>query len=388
MKSFPSLLFGALSCAISFGAHRVVLAWAERSFPAIATRRRPILVACGALAVSPFLSRLLTMRTQSPLAGIAFGMSMFELLIVLTAVVPLLVLMGLSEIAEMRRRSAAPAAALDDAAPVVTRRRAMEAIGGTAVLGAAGAAFGWGMTIGRHGYEVREIEVRIPGLPKALEGYVIAQISDVHAGLFVGDRELAEGAELIRKLRPDIVVATGDLVDFDPRQAAPLARALADLAPRDGVFAVLGNHDYYAGHEAVSAAIRGAGITLLVNDARVLREGFALVGVDDAWSQRYGGPGPRLRPATASLPRDLPRILLAHQPDTFETSAGRVALQLSGHTHGGQIRPANLFMRGPIAGRYERDGSVLYVNRGFGVAGPPARIGVPPEITKVILVAS
>ena len=67
---------------------------------------------------------------------------------------------------------------------------------------------------------------------------------------------------------------------------------------------------------------------------------------------------------------------------------GKVALQLSGHTHGGQIRPANLLMRGPVAGRYERDGSVLYVNRGFGVAGPPARIGVPPEITKVILVAA
>jgi predicted MPP superfamily phosphohydrolase len=387
MKSFPSLLFGALASAVSFGAHRVVLAWAERSIPAIASKRRPILAACAVLAVSPFFSRLLTMHTQSNLAGIVFGMSMFELLIILTAVVPLLALMALSEIVEWRKSSTAPAAAPHDAAPAVTRRRAIETIGGTALLGATGAAFGWGMTIGRHGYEVREVAVRIPGLPKALDGYVIAQISDVHAGLFIGDRELAEGAELIRKLRPDAVVATGDLVDFDSRHAPPLARALADLAPRDGVFAVLGNHDYYAGHEAVSEAIRAAGITLLVNDSRVLRDGFALVGVDDAWSKRYGGPGPKLGPAMASLPRDTPRILLAHQPDTFETSAGRVALQLSGHTHGGQILPANLLMRGPIAGRYERDGSVLYVNRGFGVAGPPARIGVPPEITKVILVA-
>jgi uncharacterized protein len=388
MKSFPSLLFGAFSTAVSFGAHRIVLAWAERSFPAIATRRRPILAACAALAVSPFLSRLLTMHTQSKLAGVVFAMSMFELLIVLTAVLPLLALMALSEIVEKMKRSPAPAAAPDDAVPVVTRRRAIEAIGGTALLGATGAAFGWGMTIGRHGYEVREVAVRILGLPKALDGYVIAQISDVHAGLFVGDRELREGAELIRKLRPDVVVATGDLFDFDSRHTAPLARTLADLAPRDGVFAVLGNHDYYAGHEAVSEAIRAAGITLLVNDARVLHDGFALVGADDAWSQRYGGAGPKLGLAMASLPRDMPRILLAHQPDTFESSAGRVALQLSGHTHGGQIRPANLFMRGPVAGRYERGGSVLYVNRGFGVAGPPARIGVPPEITKVILVAS
>ena len=95
----------------------------------------------------------------------------------------------------------------------------------------------------------------------------------------------------------------------------------------------------------------------------------------------------RLSPALARISPDLPRILLSHQPDTFEHYAGRVALQLSGHTHGGQIRPANLVLKW-VAGRYERDGSTLYVNRGFGVAGPPARLGVPPELTKIILVAA
>ena len=106
------------------------------------------------------------------------------------------------------------------------------------------------------------------------------------------------------------------------------------------------------------------------------------------WSQPFGGVGPNLAAAMASLPSDVARILLAHHPEEFELSAGRVALQLSGHTHGGQITPANLLMRGLVAGRYDRDGSVLYVNRGFGVGGPPARIGVPPEITKLVLVAA
>jgi predicted MPP superfamily phosphohydrolase len=392
MTSFPSIGFGVATAAVSFGAHRVVLVWAERSFPALVAKRRAILAACAVLAACPWLARLVTTRTQNPVTDLLFAASLAELLVVLAALGPLLVLMGWSSVSRRRKeeRETANAALAPPAAPAikVTRRDAIETIGGATLLGATSAAFGWGATIGRHDYEVCEVPVRIRGLPKELDGYVIAQISDIHTGLFVGERELREGTERIRKLRPDLVVATGDLVDFDAGQAPLLARTLADFAPRDGVFAILGNHDYYAGHEAVSAAIRAAGVTLLVNEARVIRGGFGLVGVDDAWSQPYGGPGPNLNLAMASLPEDAPRILLAHQPNGFDHSAGRVALQLSGHTHGGQIFPANLLMRGHVAGRYERRGSTLYVNRGFGVAGPPARVGIPPEITKIILVAA
>jgi uncharacterized protein len=400
MNSFPQTLFGVTSSVVSFGSHRVVLAWAERSFPSIRGKRRPILAACAVVAVSPWLSRSLMMATRSRIADVLFALSLFELMIVLSVTIPLLFLMGGSEIARWaKRRSLTASPAVDptvDTVSTVSRRNAIETIGGAVLLGATSAAFGWGMTVGRHGYEVCELPVRIPGLPKELDGYVIAQISDIHSGLFVGEREIREGAELIRKVRPDLVVATGDLVDFDPRHAAPLARALADLAPRDGVFAILGNHDYYAGHEAVSEAVRAAGITLLVNESRIIRggsssqrsPGFALAGIDDAWSKRYGGPGPKLGLTLANVPADTPRVLLAHQPLPYASGTGQIALQLSGHTHGGQIRPANLLMRGPVAGRYERNGGVLYVNRGFGVAGPPARIGIPPEITKVILVAA
>jgi hypothetical protein len=321
---------------------------------------------------------------------------------VLFLAAPVLLLLGFSRLARRGAPDPEPLAVASSPPPTplvareldgtMTRRGAIEKLGGAAVVGATGLAFGWGMTIGRHGYEVREVVVRIAGLPKALDGYVLAQISDVHAGLFVGERELREGAELIRKIRPDILVATGDLVDFDPRQAPALARALRDAAPRDGAFAILGNHDYYAGHVPVSEALRAGGITLLVNESRRIRPrdggGFALVGLDDMWSPRHGGPGPDLAAATAGLPPDAARILLAHQPAAFELAAGEVALQLSGHTHGGQIQPGGLFIRGPVAGRYDREGSVLYVNRGFGVAGPPVRLGVPPEITRLVLVAA
>ena len=399
--------FGLSGAVLSFAAHWVLTGWAVRAF-ARRWATRPRAIACGVVAVFPMVLRSIALHTHSPFADGLLGAAMLEQMCALVVMVPLLVLRGLSRYARFRAEekraaarlaaSASPASgeappALAEASPgTIDRRSALETLGGVAAMGATGLAFGWGMAVGRHEYEVTEVPVRIPGLPKSLDGYVLVQISDIHAGLFVGERELREGAELIRHARPDAVVATGDLVDFDFRQAPALGRALADLAPRDGVFAILGNHDYYAGHVEVSEAVRAAGISLLVNESRIVRPsdggGFALVGSDELWAQRYGGSGPNLRVAMASLPRDVPRILLAHHPEEFNFTAGKVALQLSGHTHGGQIRPANLLLHGPVAGRYDRDGSILYVNRGFGVAGPPARIGVPPEITKIVLVAA
>jgi predicted MPP superfamily phosphohydrolase len=167
--------------------------------------------------------------------------------------------------------------------------------------------------------------------------------------------------------------------------------------PRDGSFAILGNHDHYAGARAVSEQLARAGVRVLNNEHVVVRPndggGFALLGVDDLQGRRartLGFSGPDLLAAVANSPRELPRILLAHQPRYFDESAGRIDLQLSGHTHGGQInpgfRPADAFMK-YVAGKYTREGSTLYVNRGFGVSGPPARIGAPPEVTKIVIVA-
>jgi uncharacterized protein len=277
----------------------------------------------------------------------------------------------------------------------ITRREAIERGAGLASVGVTSLALGWGAVRGRHSFTIEEIAIRVPGWPRALDGYVIAQVSDIHVGAWVGDRELDEGFELVRRVRPDLLVATGDLVDDEAGLVDPLLLRMEAIDARDGAFAILGNHDHYAGAAAVERRIRASKIRLLDNESARIREtdggGFALLGVDDLQGRFMNrGRGPDLGRALAGVP-DVPKILLAHQPRYFLESQGRVDLQLSGHTHGGQInpgfRPAAAFMEF-IAGKYERSGSTLYVNRGYGVTGPPSRIRAAPEITKLVIVAA
>jgi predicted MPP superfamily phosphohydrolase len=277
----------------------------------------------------------------------------------------------------------------------MSRRQVVEGVAGLSAIGASGAVLGWGALYGRHEFETCEVPVRIAGLPRALDGYVIAQISDLHVGIHVSDRDIDTGLELVRRARPDLVVVTGDIVDHDPRLAPYIARKLADLPARDGVAAILGNHDHYAGPDDVVSALRAAGVVPLVDDGLMVRAGdgggFALLGVDDRSARRRGHKGPDLDRAIAAVRSDAPRILLSHQPGTVDDWPGRVALQLSGHTHGGQVnpgfRPADLFFR-YVAGLYSVGGTTLYVNRGFGTVGPPARVGAPPEVTRIVLLAA
>lgn len=251
----------------------------------------------------------------------------------------------------------------------------------------------YGAIFGRYEYAVEEITVPIDGLPRALDGYRIAQLSDLHFGVFCGAPERRAAVDLVRRARPDLVVLTGDLVDNHVAHTAEvgrLVRELVALAPRDGVVAIGGNHDYYAGLDDVLEAVRRAGARTLRNDGVLVCERHvALLGLDDVWGARYGwGPGPDLGAAIASVPSDLPRIVLSHNPVTFPENACEVALQLSGHTHGGQIAVAG-YPAGAIfsyvRGLYRERGSYLYVNRGFGVAGPAARLGAAPELTIVTL---
>jgi predicted MPP superfamily phosphohydrolase len=203
---------------------------------------------------------------------------------------------------------------------------------------------------------------------------------------------------LVRHARPDLIVLTGDLLDHDARFARTLGRLVRELSAlpaRDGVTVIPGNHDYYAGVEEVLRTAREGGARVLRNQGRVIGDAggaFALVGVDDVWAPRNGyGPGPDLDRALAMVPSDLPRILLCHNPSFFPAARGQVALQLSGHTHGGQVNlgvhPAELLLP-YVEGLYVEGRSRLYVNRGFGTAGPPARVGAPPEVTLVVLTAA
>lgn len=276
-------------------------------------------------------------------------------------------------------------------APVSRRDIIRRTATGAALSLGFGSAF-YGALFGRHDYEISELTIPIPGLPRRLDGYRIAQISDIHFGVFVGAAELAAAVELVRSTRPDMVVITGDMVDHDAGHApmiGRLVRALDDLGLRDGVNIIPGNHDYYAGVDEVLGACRRGGGRVLVNEGFVVQDGFALLGVDDVWSRRNGySSGPDLAAAISSVPEELPRILLAHNPVFFEEARGQVALQLSGHTHGGQVnlgvRPVHLFLP-YVEGLYQEEGSRLYVNRGFGTAGPPARVTTPPEVTLVVL---
>jgi predicted MPP superfamily phosphohydrolase len=365
--------------------------WATRTFPWLGRRRRATALALAALVVGQLVVRQMVIhwRIGNPVHT-ALIVALMTLGLAALPIGTIHLVAELAAVVARRRAKREPASKAG-----MTRRQVVEAAGGVAMIGATGSMLGWGAVRGRHAFELTELPVRIAALPRALDGYTIVQISDLHVGTYVGERELDEGFERVRAAKPDLVVVTGDLVDFDPLYAPLVARKIADLAPRDGVFAALGNHDDYTGADVVASALRTAGVTPLVNEGRVVRAhdggGFALLGVDDLWSTRYGRVGPRLDRALAGVPEALPRILLSHQPQTIRMWAGRVALQLSGHTHGGQInpgfRPAELFMP-YVAGTYRVGGSVLYVNRGFGTVGPPSRVGAPPEVTRIVLVAA
>ena len=277
----------------------------------------------------------------------------------------------------------------------VTRRAFVEqAVAGSALL-VGGASAGYGAIFGRHDYELATVPVRIPGLSRAADGFTIVQLSDIHLGLMVGETEERAAEELARKAKGDLIVLTGDLIDHDVRYTERLGRLVRRLSAIAPVAAIPGNHDYYTGIDEVLATLRSAGATTLVNQATTLlgdRGGIVLVGLDDPSGAPNGG-GPDLARALAGVRSDAPRIVLCHNPRTFVDIAGQIALQISGHTHGGQVnmgfRPADVVLRhGYIAGLYETSGSHIYVNRGFGTAGPAARVGAPPEVSRIVLVAA
>lgn len=391
----------------ALAAHAVLIAWAKITF-GLRAAGTSLLAAIGVLlTLALFLPREHFGETSFELAVVALGAVVFALLVAVASAVRWL---HARRERARRRREALPSARTDEgvlepgaiaedvaASPVPGRRQVLVGIAGAASWTLAGGALGWGAKIGRHDFERVETSVVVRGLPRALDGYTIVQISDLHLGAFVGERDLDQGLTLAASARPDLLVVTGDFVDFDPSYAGLAASRIARIPTRDGVVGVLGNHDYYADAGTIRDVLSRSGIELLVDDARVLREGdgggFTLVGLDELSAPRYGGRGPNVDATLAfaeTLGRDRPRILLAHQPRLFDRTAGKVALQLSGHTHGLQFDFAARLGRMAhryVSGRYERDGSTLWVNRGFGVTGPPSRVGVRPEITKIVLVS-
>ena len=244
---------------------------------------------------------------------------------------------------------------------------------------------------------IEEVPIRLPKLPPSLSGYTIAQISDLHVGPTIREKEVRRVVEQTNGLRPDLIVITGDLVDGTPRELGTIVAELARLRARHGVLFITGNHEYYSGVDAWLELLPTLGIRPLRNEQLTLGdEGgrLTLAGVDDWSAGQFGaGHGMDLERAVAGHDEERPLVLLAHQPRDFQAAVrAGVDLQLSGHTHGGQLFPFNLAVRATmpwVKGLYRetaggRSGQI-YVSRGTGYWGPPMRLGSPPEISKLIL---
>jgi predicted MPP superfamily phosphohydrolase len=244
---------------------------------------------------------------------------------------------------------------------------------------------------------VREVEVPIAGLPAALQGFSIVQISDLHVGSTIGRRFVHSVVARANALRADLVVVTGDVVDGQVAALRERTAPLAQLSARHGVFAVTGNHEYYSGAPAWIEEFERLGMRVLMNQHVVLEHAGArlvVAGVTD-YSAHHFDARQRSDPSRAleGAPADVPRVLLAHQPRSADAAAAAgVDLQLSGHTHGGQFLPWNWLvpLQQPYtAGLHRHDARLaVYTSRGTGYWGPPMRLGAPSEITQLRLVAA
>ncbi len=259
-------------------------------------------------------------------------------------------------------------------------------------LGVVGIAGAFALVAGLRPPRVSRVEIALARWPKPLDGFRIAQISDIHIGPLRDRRFSAALTDRVNELSPDLICVTGDLVDGSARLLADEVAPFGGLRARHGVFFVTGNHDHYSGADAWSDVVAKLGLVPLRNRSVTIRcEGaaFTLAGVDDHRGGFGGGDREDLPKALAERDPALPVVLLAHDPATFKrASQSGIDLQLSGHTHGGQIWPFRFLVRLAVpfvAGRYARDGAELYVSRGTGFWGPPMRLFAPAEITELTL---
>lgn len=244
---------------------------------------------------------------------------------------------------------------------------------------------------------IRRCSVTLARLPAALDGFRIVQLSDLHISRLLGESWVRRVVRRSNALQPDLLVITGDLVDGELARRAGAVAPLQQLQARHGVYAVAGNHEYYSRFDPWMAHFRQLGIRMLENSHVLIPAAAApgarliLAGVTDAAAGGYGRARPDLKAALAGAPAGLPVVLLAHRPTRAAEHARRgVDLQLSGHTHGGQVLLMHWLVRranqGFIAGFYRVQDMLLYVSRGTGLwAGFPLRLGCPSEITEITL---
>lgn len=252
-------------------------------------------------------------------------------------------------------------------------------------------AFGAYASIEARHPRVEHLRIETAKLPESIPRLRIVQISDVHLGLVVRHRDAREIADLIRRTDPDLVVSTGDLVDAEINHLEGLAEILRETRPRLGMYAVTGNHEYYAGIGQALAFTRRAGFTVLRGEAATVDTVLRIAGVDDPTGAAMGEPPGRTEAEVlGETPSPLFTLLLKHRPRLSDGSRGRFDLQLSGHTHFGQIFPFRHIVRISyplLSGLHPiPEGGALYTSRGTGTWGPRMRFLSPPEITVIDLV--
>ena len=267
------------------------------------------------------------------------------------------------------------------------------------VAGAAAATTGWALLVEPRRLVVRHLELRLSPWPARLDGLRVTLVSDLHAGgLHVDLARVEHVVRRVQRAGADLVLVLGDVVDVDApltdrdeAEPMPVAAALGRLRAPLGVVAVLGNHDWRAGGHRVAAALRAAGLTVLENDAVRVGQGkreLWLAGLADATRRT-----PDVAATLAAVPPGAPVIVLSHDPDVFPHIPARVALTVSGHTHGGQIAvpfarrvwtPSRYGER-YAGGHVVEDGRQMVVSRGIGTSNVPLRLGAPPELVVLTL---
>jgi uncharacterized protein len=258
-------------------------------------------------------------------------------------------------------------------------------------------------------FKIEYKDIKIPNLPPELRGTTITLISDIHAGIYMNEREMREYADIMNNLGSDIICIPGDFVNYNPDDARSIASAFKDLKAKHGIYGTLGNHDYFVNAEEVANIISNESpVKMMRNKFETLNiNGKILIvmGVDDTrdsgarTNEKVIGYLDNTINDAKKAHQDydvIPKVLLCHKPYGFDDIAARnIELTLSGHTHGGQVVPIkmgdfNLSFAGMLSkyieGLYTRDKSSMYISRGIGTVALPIRINCPPEITKITLV--
>ncbi len=342
-----------------------------------------VLLAFGLIVVM-LVGRVFPSDAMRPISLLGFGWLGTSFMMVVC-----LLVLDLMRLGAWGARRVAKQEALD-----AEKRRTLSRIvaGATLSTGALGAAYGAATALGT--IPIERVRVPLRRLSKSMSGTTIAQLSDMHVGPTL-QKEWVDGVvKQVNVLEPDMIVITGDLVDGSVKQLRDHVAPLAQLKARYGVYFVTGNHEYYSGANAWIEELTRMGIRVLRNERVSIGDGsdsFDLAGVDDWSSSRMEeGHGHDIVSAMRDADPNREVVLLSHQPRSIhEAAENGIGLQLSGHTHGGQIYPwyYAVFLQQPfVAGLHQVKNTWLYVNRGTGFWGPPIRVGAPPEISLIELV--